>query len=181
MILVTGSVRAQAETIDDVVSLALEHVERSRAEAGCLLHSVHRDVEDPLRLVFLEHWADKEALAAHFAVPASGEFVTNVAALAAGSPTLEMYDATPTRLRRLAVAPQVPRGQQLGDLDGVERGALAQVVARHEQHQTVVDRAVLPDAADVGRIPAGGVEGRGDVVQLDTRRGRRAARAPARP
>jgi quinol monooxygenase YgiN len=92
--IVTGSVRAQAETIDDVVALALEHVERSRAEPGCLLHSVHRDVEDPLRLVFLEHWADRAALATHFAVPASGEFVTKVSALAVGSP-IEMYEATP--------------------------------------------------------------------------------------
>ena len=95
MIIVTGSVRAQAETIDDVLALALEHVERSRGEAGCLLHSVHRDVEDPLRLVFLEHWADKASLAAHFAVPASGEFVTKASALAAGPPTLEMYEAAP--------------------------------------------------------------------------------------
>jgi len=95
VIIVTGSVRAKVETVDEVVALALEHVERSRAEPGCLLHSVHRDVEDPLRLVFVEHWADKAALAAHFAVPASGEFVAKVSALAAGSPTLEMYEAAP--------------------------------------------------------------------------------------
>jgi quinol monooxygenase YgiN len=95
VIIVTGSVRARAETIDDVVALALEHVERSRREPGCLLHSVHRDVEDPLRLVFLEHWADKASLAAHFAVPASAKFVTQASELAGGSPTLEMYEATP--------------------------------------------------------------------------------------
>ncbi len=95
MIIVTGSVRAKAETIVEVVALALEHVERSRTEPGCLLHSVHRDVEDPLRLVFVEHWADKAALAAHFAVPASGDFVTKAAALAADAPTLEMYEAVP--------------------------------------------------------------------------------------
>jgi quinol monooxygenase YgiN len=95
VIIVTGSVRARAETVAEVVALALEHVERSRGEPGCLLHSVHHDVEDPLRLVFVEHWADKAALAAHFAVPASGEFVTQVGALAAESPTLEMYEAVP--------------------------------------------------------------------------------------
>ena len=31
-------------------------------EPGCLLHSVHHDVEDPNRLVFVEHWADHDAL-----------------------------------------------------------------------------------------------------------------------
>ena len=68
----TGSVRARADVVDEVERLALEHVHRSRSEDGCLLHSVHRDVEDPLRFVFVEHWSSVEALRAHFAVPASG-------------------------------------------------------------------------------------------------------------
>ena len=45
------------------------------SEPGCLLHSVHHDVEDPNRLVFIEHWADRAALDTHFRVPASGTFV----------------------------------------------------------------------------------------------------------
>lgn len=57
------------------------------------MHSVHRDAEDPLRLVFLEHWADADALRAHFQVPASGAFVEAVAALADGSPEMSIYDA----------------------------------------------------------------------------------------
>ena len=98
MIIVTGSVRVAPGSIDDALALSLEHVRRSRTEPGCLLHSVHRDVEDDLRLVFLEHWADRDALAAHFAVPASGEFVTALAALATEPPTLEVYEADRTRL-----------------------------------------------------------------------------------
>ena len=93
MIIVTGSVRARPDAIDEVLRLSLEHVHRSRTEPGCLLHSVHRDAEDELRLVFLEHWADTAALAAHFAVPASHEFVQAVTALAAGPPTIEIYEA----------------------------------------------------------------------------------------
>ena len=42
------------ETLPEVLRLSLEHVNRSRLEPGCLLHSVHRDVEDPNRVVFLE-------------------------------------------------------------------------------------------------------------------------------
>ena len=93
MIIVTGSVRARPDAIDEVLRLSLEHVHRSRTEPGCLLHSVHRDVEDEMRVVFLEHWADKAALAAHFAVPASNAFVQAVGALAASTPTIEIYDA----------------------------------------------------------------------------------------
>ena len=75
MLIVTGSIRVRPEDIDRVLELSLEHVHRSRQEDGCLLHSVHRDVEDDNRLVFLEHWADVDTLRAHFVVPASIAFV----------------------------------------------------------------------------------------------------------
>ena len=98
MILVTGSVKARPETLAEVLRLSLEHVRRSRLEPGCLLHSVHHDVEDPNRLVFLEHWADRDALVAHFGVQASGEFARTMGDLAAEPPTLDIYDAEPLAL-----------------------------------------------------------------------------------
>ena len=100
MIIVTGSVRARPEDLDEVLRLSLEHVRRSRTEPGCLLHSVHRDVEDPLTVVFLEHWADRDALATHFEVPASLEFVGAVAALSTTAPILDLYEAEPITLGR---------------------------------------------------------------------------------
>jgi quinol monooxygenase YgiN len=93
MILVTGSVVARQETFDDVRRLSLEHVHRSRTEPGCISHAVHVDCDNPLRLVFIEQWADRAALLAHFAVPASREFVRALKPLAAAT-TLEIYDAT---------------------------------------------------------------------------------------
>ncbi|MDQ3148252.1 MAG: antibiotic biosynthesis monooxygenase [Actinomycetota bacterium] len=93
MIIVTGSVNARPEHAEEVERLSLEHVARSRAEPGCLLHSVHRDVEDTHRFVFVEHWTDKEALLAHFAVPASGGFVNTVVGLATAEPSMEIYEA----------------------------------------------------------------------------------------
>jgi quinol monooxygenase YgiN len=98
VLIVTGSIEARPDTVDQVLELSLEHVRRSRAEPGCLLHSVHRDVENPLRLVFLEHWADADALRAHFRVPASREFVTQAGALAAATPEMAIYDARPASL-----------------------------------------------------------------------------------
>lgn len=98
MLIVTGSVHAQPDRLAEVVRLSLEHVHRSRAEPGCLLHTVHHDVEDPNRVVFLEHWADRPSLAAHFEVPASLDFVSALAALADGSTTLEVYEAEPIRI-----------------------------------------------------------------------------------
>ena len=98
MIIVTGSVRVRADSIDRALELSLDHVHRSRREPGCLLHSVHRDMEDPLRLVFLEHWSDADALRAHFAVPESGAFVREVAALGDTPPEMAIYDAQPLSL-----------------------------------------------------------------------------------
>ena len=95
MIIVTGSVRARPDTLDDVLTVSLEHVRRSRTEPGCLLHSVHQNVEDPSVVVFLEHWEDRDALSAHFAQPASRAFVTAVNDLAAERPTITIYDASP--------------------------------------------------------------------------------------
>ena len=96
MIIITGSIVGRPDTIDDLVAASLEHVRRSRLEPGCISHAVHRDVENPLRLVFVEQWADAAAVKAHFAVPASAEFVNAAMALADAPPTLELYDATPT-------------------------------------------------------------------------------------
>lgn len=93
MILVTGSIVARPDTFDTLLEHSLEHVERSRKEPGCISHAVHRDVENPLRLVFAEQWADKAALAAHFAVPASGGFVKAIRQLAAEAPEIHIYDA----------------------------------------------------------------------------------------
>jgi quinol monooxygenase YgiN len=98
VLIVTGSITARPETIDEVLRLSLEHVRRSRLEPGCLLHSVHRDLEDPLRLVFLEHWEDADALRTHFEVPASGTFVTEASALAAGPAELAIFEARPASL-----------------------------------------------------------------------------------
>jgi len=99
MIVVTGSVTARADSFDEVRRLSLEHVHRSRTEPGCISHAVQIDCENPLRLVFFEQWADRAALLAHFAVPASRDFVKSLQPLAAAATTIELYEAT--RLEKL--------------------------------------------------------------------------------
>jgi quinol monooxygenase YgiN len=99
MIVVTGSVTARADSFDEVRKLSLEHVHRSRTEPGCISHAVQVDCENPLRLVFFEQWADRAALLAHFAVPASRDFVKSLQSLAAAATTIELYEAS--RLEKL--------------------------------------------------------------------------------
>jgi quinol monooxygenase YgiN len=94
MIVVTGSVTAREDALGEISRLSLEHVHRSRGEPGCISHAVHVDCENPLRLVFVEQWADRAALLAHFAVPASRNFVRALQPLATAATTIEIYDAT---------------------------------------------------------------------------------------
>jgi|SRR5580698_8748595 quinol monooxygenase YgiN len=93
MLIVTGSIEARPETIDRVLELGLEHVRRSRQEPGCLLHSIHRDFENELRVVFIEQWEDAAALDAHFHVPESGKFVREATALADAAPEISIFEA----------------------------------------------------------------------------------------
>jgi quinol monooxygenase YgiN len=93
MILVTGGIVAREDTFDEVLRLSLEHVERSRQEAGCVSHAVHVDCQNPLRLFFFEQWADEAALRAHFAVPASRAFVKALRELTEEPAGIEIYRA----------------------------------------------------------------------------------------
>src|SRR2546423_14014823 len=94
MIVGPGIVRAREDSLEEVHRLSLEHVQRSRKEPGCISHAVHVDCENPLRLVFIEQWADRAALLAHFAVPASRNFVRALQPLASGDTTIEIYEAS---------------------------------------------------------------------------------------
>lgn len=89
--IVLGAVTGRADSIDRLTEISLEHVRRSRTEPGCLSHEVSVDAENPLRLVFVERWVDRAALDAHFAVPASLDFVTELQQLADGAPTMELH------------------------------------------------------------------------------------------
>jgi quinol monooxygenase YgiN len=91
MIIVTGHVLTNAENRTAIEAECVAHSQRSRAEPGCITHNVHTDCEQPDRLVFVEKWADKAALLAHFAVPESGAFVQAITALSTEKPEMQIY------------------------------------------------------------------------------------------
>jgi quinol monooxygenase YgiN len=95
MITVWGSIVVQEEKFDEMLELGLEHVHRSRREAGCLEHGVYVDVETRTRVVFFEKWVDEESLRRHFAVPESASFIKRAAALSLEAPTIEIYRSEP--------------------------------------------------------------------------------------
>jgi quinol monooxygenase YgiN len=94
MILITGSIVATPATFEEVRTLSLAHVRRSRTEDGCLHHAVHVDAENPLRLVFVEQWRDKAAVLKHFADPGARGFIAAVRKLVAAPTTIEIFEAS---------------------------------------------------------------------------------------
>jgi quinol monooxygenase YgiN len=93
MKIVTGRVRATPATLDELLGISVEHVQRSRDEPGCLFHSIWQSAEDPLDLFFYEEWESDEALQQHFGVEEVLAFVTKVRELAAKPPSMEIFEA----------------------------------------------------------------------------------------
>jgi quinol monooxygenase YgiN len=98
MIIVLGSITVRDGSVDEALALSQAHVDRSRLEPGCISHAVHRDAENPHRLVFVERWADMAALQQHFQVPASRAFVKSLAGLVVEPPQMAIYDAAQVRV-----------------------------------------------------------------------------------
>lgn len=93
MIIVVGAVIAAAGQETAVRDLSLIHVQRSRAEPGCIAHNVSVDSENAARFVFVEYWQDMTALKAHFALRASQDFVRDLGPLLAETPDMKIYEA----------------------------------------------------------------------------------------
>ena len=93
MILVTGDITARPDSIVEMLRVALEHVQRSRSEPGCISHDVAVDPQNRLRLLFTERWADEAALKTHFRVPESRAMWKRLQELAAEPGAMQIYDA----------------------------------------------------------------------------------------
>ncbi|MDE2363110.1 MAG: antibiotic biosynthesis monooxygenase [Hyphomicrobiales bacterium] len=104
MLIVLGSVIARSDTFDEIQRFAREHVDRSRLEPGCLSHAVLADLEDPMRLVFVERWTDWVTLGAHFQVPASIAFAQRLNQLSAAPPEMQVYEAALSAPPRVAAS-----------------------------------------------------------------------------
>lgn len=100
MVVVLGSVVVQDGKMEDALSASHEHVQRSRSEPGCIEHGVSVDAENRNRLIFVERWENMQALTVHFSVPASSAFVMALREVAAGPPSMTLYEAS--EVNRLA-------------------------------------------------------------------------------
>jgi quinol monooxygenase YgiN len=67
----------------------------THAEEGCILYALHRAVDDPARLTFIERWASQELLDAHLGSPHVSALLGRAEELWGENGEITVYDAIP--------------------------------------------------------------------------------------
>ena len=97
MLLVIGRVHCEADRRDELVALMRTMQDNSRREEGCLRYGFFAAVEDPLTLVAVEEWADREALDRHFAQPHLQEFSKALLEIISERPEVAIHEVADTK------------------------------------------------------------------------------------
>jgi quinol monooxygenase YgiN len=83
MIVVTGRVHIAPQNRERFIEVSTEMCRRSREEQGCAGYRVYADLEQDDRYVYVEQWADDDALQRHFAEAHTGAFLAALVPLLA--------------------------------------------------------------------------------------------------
>jgi quinol monooxygenase YgiN len=84
---VVATMKAKPESVDAVRDACKQAIEAVHSEPGCDLYSLH---EADGTFVFIEQWADAEALKTHSAAPAVATLFGTVGDLLDGAPDIKM-------------------------------------------------------------------------------------------
>jgi quinol monooxygenase YgiN len=91
-VVVVATLTVKPESVDAVRDILTTAVEEVHTEPGCQLYSLHQSGET---FVFVEQWADDEALKAHSTAPAVAKMFTAVGEHLAGAPDIKMLQPVP--------------------------------------------------------------------------------------
>jgi len=97
VIVVTGRVQIPAANRERFLEIATEMCRRSREDEGCAGYRVYADLERDEHYVFIEEWADEQALQRHFAQPHTTAFMTELPGLLGGAPDALFHTVAATR------------------------------------------------------------------------------------
>ncbi|OBA60278.1 antibiotic biosynthesis monooxygenase [Mycobacterium sp. 1100029.7] len=86
-VVVVATLTVKPESVDTVREILKTAAEEVHSEPGCQLYAVHEAGET---FVFVEQWADEEALKTHSAAPAVGKLFTAAGEHLAGAPDIKM-------------------------------------------------------------------------------------------
>jgi len=97
MIVVTGRVRVRSEGRERFIEVATGMCRNSREEEGCAGYRVYEDLEQPSHYVFVEEWADDDALRQHFNQPHTASFMAALGGLLDGPADALFHTTSQTR------------------------------------------------------------------------------------
>jgi quinol monooxygenase YgiN len=86
-ITVVATMKAKPESVDAVRNACTQAIEAVHSEPGCDLYSLH---EADGTFVFVEQWADADALKTHSTAPAATALFGTVGELLDGAPDIKM-------------------------------------------------------------------------------------------
>lgn len=91
-VVVVATMTVKPESVDTVRDILTSAVEEVHDEPGCQLYSLHQTGET---FVFVEQWADPEALKTHSTAPAIGKMFAAAGEHLAGPPDIKMLEPVP--------------------------------------------------------------------------------------
>jgi quinol monooxygenase YgiN len=91
-VVVVATLTVKPESVDTVRDILTKSVEEVHAEPGCQLYSLHQSGET---FVFVEQWADEEALKTHSTAPAVGKMFAAAGEHLSGAPDIKMLQPVP--------------------------------------------------------------------------------------
>jgi quinol monooxygenase YgiN len=94
MIVIAGQIRIDPNKREKAVAMALEMMEESRKEAGCISYSFTGDLADPARFWIFEEWESADALKVHFETPHMARFQAAIGDLGVQEMTVQRYEVS---------------------------------------------------------------------------------------
>ncbi len=88
MIGTVAVITAKPESADEVAALLSQLAADTHGEAGCILYSLQRGLQDPSVFVTVEKWESQEALQQHLASPHVGAVLAKAGDLLAAAPQI---------------------------------------------------------------------------------------------
>ncbi len=94
-IVVVGSFTAQEGKEAQATEAFEALMAPTHQEDGCIMYALHRGVDDPRRLAFVERWASREALDAHLASAHIQDVLSRAPDLFSDGGDIVVYEAVP--------------------------------------------------------------------------------------
>ena len=92
MVLVIARFKPRPDRREELVVLLSEVQEASRRDDGCINYGYYSEVADPVSLVAVEEWRDREALEAHLRTPHVARLIEGLPALGQEPPEITVHE-----------------------------------------------------------------------------------------